>query len=244
MIIIQKNKVNTLSLSMNDNIVLDNPHFIFEFIDVYNRIVTKELVNTSNVSRYQQFLFTEGTDITLNENGTYKVYESDISTNVLLGGENILEQGEFEIVSEIEQDIFFDTDFYDNTQPDLIPLIHEWKIIQDASGWLMTDSSWNYVNTLLNAVDASSAALYNIIQDASITNLNSTIGSINSSINKIDTSLTRIDSSINYLFNNTSGVSQSYVDGSLGKRDLQIISLQNQINDVAAIAYAGLVLGG
>lgn len=85
MININQNTSNEIVLYLNDKITLDNPYFIFEFIDNYGEVNIRTLSNDSTAQSYNLFTLIEGSDITLKSSGEFNVYESVIDTDNLEG---------------------------------------------------------------------------------------------------------------------------------------------------------------
>ena len=82
--VIRKGIKNPLCVSENEKATLTNPNFLLGFRHkVQNDNVGVVLTNTSSYSRYDLFLFTEGTDAVLKYTGEYvlTIYEQESAVN-------------------------------------------------------------------------------------------------------------------------------------------------------------------
>lgn len=109
MINIIRGAANTLTLTLSELVTIPDPKFIFRFTESTFRTSTLQLVDTSQFpTRYNEFTFTEGVDVSLYANGSYEVFQSNVSTNILSGGEKLLESGMYQINKSSTQGAVFD----------------------------------------------------------------------------------------------------------------------------------------
>ena len=84
MLVITKNQLNQLCISVNEKATLSSPTYLFIFKHKERNVNTPcILVNSSSYARYDLFPFTEGTSATLKYTGEYvlTVYEQASAVN-------------------------------------------------------------------------------------------------------------------------------------------------------------------
>lgn len=108
MLLINKGELNKIVVTLSEKTTINPPYYLFRFVnDVDNTEVSIVLIDTSiYIDRYNEFEFTEGTDITLDNLGFYHyyIYEQDNDTNIdykLAGA--LVESGKLKLVNPNEE---------------------------------------------------------------------------------------------------------------------------------------------
>lgn len=114
MIVIDKNSINRVILTLTENTTISSPFFLFEFISQDNREVKVFTASdiSMNTCRYNEFNIEENDTedllngiVNLSVNGYYKytVYQQDSSTNLdVTLTDKILEKGKVYIKGDIK----------------------------------------------------------------------------------------------------------------------------------------------
>ena len=97
MLIITKGELNTLTVTLTEKVTISNPFYLFVLNGKSNQApVKKVLTDISNYTyRYNQFQFTEGSDITIPNAGqyTYVFYQKSTNSTTIEDTDVILETG-------------------------------------------------------------------------------------------------------------------------------------------------------
>jgi hypothetical protein len=107
MINIDSFKQNTLSPTLTIAPISTSNHFLFVFIDSYNRDVSCMLTNISTTpKRYVEFIYTDGSDATLLEAGDMYIYDASLNLCLI---------DTYQLFPHLPDDIIYDTSlFYSN----------------------------------------------------------------------------------------------------------------------------------
>ena len=150
MINIRKNENNEFILYLNEDVSINDPFYIFRFVDTYNRETIHTLVDDTSANSFNTFLFYEGLDVTLHENGMYYVYESPVDTSILTGLTE-LEHGKYKLTIDPPNLTAWD------------PSISYVDIVWDPDrlGVIDGGSTWGYI--LINTLDGGPTYVYTLI---------------------------------------------------------------------------------
>lgn len=103
MIVVNQGVENTVDLTLSEKVTIDNPFFLFVFKnDLTKDYVRKVIADQSTYKRrYNRFIFTEGTDITLAPTGYwhYQIYEQDgLSNTDETLSTGLVEEGKLDVI--------------------------------------------------------------------------------------------------------------------------------------------------
>lgn len=101
---IEKEKINTIVFTLSEKVTITNPVYLFEFVNEYLGTSSTCIMSdiSTNKTRYNQFLFTEGTQSVplegqlclLNGSYTYNVYQQTSTQSlVATASQGLLETG-------------------------------------------------------------------------------------------------------------------------------------------------------
>ncbi len=99
--LIEKNKTNTVILTLSEKTTLTNAYYLFEFIsdETNNKVYFIPTDISPNKVRYNEFTIIEPTNMSLTV-GTYKytIYEQASSSNTNPSGLNVVEIGRVDVI--------------------------------------------------------------------------------------------------------------------------------------------------
>jgi hypothetical protein len=104
MILIRKGESNNICLTLKEKCELDNPIFLFRFVDDVDKTEYACIVEDISIykDRYNEFIFIEGTTATLVNRGFYHyyIYEQESENNLDYTLANLVESGKLMVVGE------------------------------------------------------------------------------------------------------------------------------------------------
>lgn len=209
MININKNENNEFILYLNEDVSINNPFYIFRFVDIYNRETIRTLTDDSSGYTYNTFSYYDGSDFSLYASGQYYVYESSVDTSII-DDLTLLEDGKYKFEIDklgditydpsiqytdyvfdpchngiINQDIVFDPIWQSGELPPLgIPAS---VILQDPSYRFVTDdqiSDWDE-GIDLSYIDGSIVAAIDAVDSSLVTYVDNEIVEVDASINNL-----------------------------------------------------------
>jgi hypothetical protein len=97
MLVITKGALNYLTVTLTEKVTIANPYYLFVLSGKSNQPVVKLLLSdiSSYTYRYNQFQFTEGTDLTIPNSGdyTYQFIQKETANTTILSTDVVLESG-------------------------------------------------------------------------------------------------------------------------------------------------------